>query len=223
MNPRKPWPLILVLPMPLFIALLIGGAYAYAYALHYLPVLAGHSWFVIGLLNSLLALLTLLLWKPHTPPSSSFSITERRIAWLLAPAVLIGTGLLAGLALDGAIHAQYPYSLIEILALGIGIPLVEEIIFRRFLSSWIALRLDGLWSVYVSGLVFALAHTNPPLSPWPPLGPFLLGGACAWVYRISGRLLPAVLLHAACNLSAIVFATYATSWLDRLSWLYQKL
>ena len=205
------------------IILLLALTYGYAWALPYLPAFDRPGWVGIALLNSGLALLTLFLWKPaaQTPRPDP----ERFAAWSVGPLLLVTTLLIClfSYQVESVRPSVYPYTLFEIFGLCLWVPIIEEIIFRRFLSDWIGQKLDGLGTVYIAGLVFALAHSSPPESPWPPLGPFLLGCAATWSYRISGRILAPILLHAACNASAILFALYAPSWLELLSWLYQKL
>lgn len=207
----------------LFIILLLALTYAYAWALNYLPHFDHPDWVGIALLNSGLALLSLWLWQPQG--LSPRPAPERYAAWAVGPLLLATTLLICFFSdqVESTKPSAYPYTMFEIIGLCLWVPIVEEIIFRRFLSNWIGQKLDGAWAIYISGLVFALAHTNPPLNPWPPLGPFLLGCAAALCYRASGRILAPILLHAACNGSAILFALYAPSWLELLSWLYQKL
>jgi membrane protease YdiL (CAAX protease family) len=206
-----------------FVLALIVLTYAYAWGIHSIPLFHGSLWQSIALLNTALALLSLFLWKPQTKPTSARP--EQLTAWAIGPFLLAMTLLVIFFSnqLEDVRPTVRAYSLIEILGLCVWIPLIEEILFRRFLSSWIELKLDGLWGIYVSGLLFSLAHTAPPDNLWPPLGPFLLGCACTWAYRVSGRIGAPVLLHAACNASAILFAIYAPSWLEMLSWLYQNL
>ncbi len=202
---------------------LIALTLAYAFGLQFLPQAQGNSWQAIALLNSGLALASLFLWKTQAIPSPRHR--DRKIAWALGPALFSANiiAIIFSLVSDGPPLSTYSFSILEILGLCLWIPVIEEIIFRRFISEWIGLHWEDIGCIYFSGLIFALAHTSPPVNPWPPLGPFLLGCACTWAYRASGRILPPILLHAACNLSAVLFTAFAPSWLTRLSWLYQKL
>ncbi|RYZ49615.1 MAG: CPBP family intramembrane metalloprotease [Proteobacteria bacterium] len=210
-------------PHPGFVLALIILTYAYAWGLHSIPLYHDSLWQSIALLNTGLALISLFLWKPRMPPTSA--VSEQVTAWAIGPFLLAMTLLVIVVSnqFEDVRPTVRTYSLIEILGLCVWIPIIEEIIFRRFLANWIGLKLDGLWGIYVSGLIFALAHTAPPGNLWPPLGPFLLGCATTWAYRVSGRIGAPVLLHAACNASAILFAIYAPSWLEILSGLYQNL
>ncbi|MBC7659601.1 MAG: CPBP family intramembrane metalloprotease [Chitinophagaceae bacterium] len=203
-------------------AIVLCSAYAYAWALSCLPASGLDPWIIVAFINTALAVLVLWLWKIDAEPLSP--VPQRIAAWSLGLWVILGSSLLIYFStyISKETH-DHGYTLYDFLALCLWIPVVEEIVFRRFLSQWIGLRVQGLWAIYVSGLAFALAHTSPPLHPWPPLGPFLLGCACTWVYRATGRTLAPIILHAACNASAVMFAVYAPSWLDHLSLLYQKL
>lgn len=206
-----------------FTVFLLALTYAYAWGLHLLPSYDRPTWQSIALLNTLLALISLLAWKSKAQGSAT--TPERFSAWVIGPLLLAMNLLVIMLSaqVENVRPSSYPYTFIEVMGLCLWVPIIEEIIFRRFISEWIATKFDGLWSIYLSGLIFALAHTSPPLNLWPPLGPFLLGCACTWSYRVSGHILAPVLLHAAANASAILFSFYAPAWLDLLSWLYQKL
>ncbi|RZA15411.1 MAG: CPBP family intramembrane metalloprotease [Proteobacteria bacterium] len=201
---------------------ILAAAFAYAYCLTFVPHLGFPSWQVIAVLNTVLALFVLRIWRSR--PIHRGGLSSEILGWSAGFLILLGSFLLIyiGAFFKKETHLHI-YSMLEIIGLCLWVPVVEEIIFRRFVSEWIGRRAPGLWAVYLSALAFALAHTSPMSQPWPPLGPFLLGFGCTWVYRATGRLLAPILLHAACNASAILFAIYAPTWLNHLNWLYQKL
>lgn len=107
------------------------------------------------------------------------------------------------------------------------VPLVEEIVFRVGIGSSLRRLGSPLWAIWFSALVFAMAHGAPTLSRLAagevgvPLGPFLLGLLCEALYLKTGRLLPIVALHAACNATPLLFALLDARWLEWLGFLYQ--
>jgi membrane protease YdiL (CAAX protease family) len=176
-------------------------------------------WVKIAIVNTLIA--GVVLWRCKVPPRASSSDVRMRLAaWGIPALVLLGTLLLIVFASSAARDCSYEWW--EAIGLIIWVPVVEEIIFRRALLTWLGQRLPGFWSLYLSALLFAMSH---PTTPWyiPALGPFLLGMVAGWSYQVTQRLLSPILLHSVCNGSAILFACYSPSWLDRLSWLYQRL
>ena len=107
------------------------------------------------------------------------------------------------------------------------IPPAEELVFRAGVGRLFRRLAGGSpWAAWFSALTFALVHAGPTLARLlagqvgAPLGPFLLGLACEALLAASGRLLPAVALHAACNATAAVFAAGDARWLDWLGFLY---
>lgn len=82
-------------------------------------------------------------------------------------------------------------------------PLVEELIFRRFLFRAL-LRGTGkvLPAFVLSGLAFGLVHGN--LAAFLPIS--VLGGLFAWVYYRTGRIWTSMLCHASFNAISVVLA-----------------
>ena len=97
--------------------------------------------------------------------------------------------------MDSVPHLRTAYL---VMAVGIA-PLAEEYLFRGLLYRALDRERRGWRAVIGSAAVFAIYH--PPLS-WLPVG--LLGIANALVFRKTGRLAPAVLLHMVYN--AVVLA-----------------
>lgn len=106
------------------------------------------------------------------------------------------------------------------------VPWVEEAVFRLGIGD--AFRRYGgvFWGTWFSAVVFGLVHTQPTVASLValriglPLGPFLLALCCEAIYVRSGRLLPAVAFHAACNATVVIFAYGDARWLDWLGLLY---
>ena len=108
----------------------------------------------------------------------------------------------------------------------LAVPLVEEYVFRAGIGD-VLRRMGGpLLGSWFSAIVFALVHGQPTfanvmaLKVGLPLGPFLLALCCEGLYVKSGRLLPGVAFHAACNATVVIFAYGDARWLDWLGLLY---
>ena len=74
-------------------------------------------------------------------------------------------------------------------------PLFEEMIFRGVLLPVLCCRLGQIWGVFVSALVFAVAHLS--IGELVPL--LVLGLGLSLLRLSSGRLFPSVLMHALWN------------------------
>jgi membrane protease YdiL (CAAX protease family) len=85
-----------------------------------------------------------------------------------------------------------------IMAVGMA-PLAEEFLFRGLLFRALDREKGGIAALLWSSAYFAIYH--PPVS-WLPV--FLVGVGCAWLYKMSGRLGPSVLLHMTYNAIVIV-------------------
>lgn len=120
----------------------------------------------------------------------------------------------------------YPHSIFAVI---LWVPLVEEIVFRCGIGRLFRHAWTGWVGLYISALFFALAHSMPTLervlSEFPgafsiPAPPFLLGLACEVIYKYSGRLYPAILLHSICNGSGVIFSQVDPRILSWFSWFY---
>ena len=78
-------------------------------------------------------------------------------------------------------------------------PLAEEYLFRGLLFRALDREWGGWRAVAASAALFAIYH--PPLA-WLPVG--LLGIACALLFKNTGRLAPAVMLHLAYNTVVLI-------------------
>lgn len=106
------------------------------------------------------------------------------------------------------------------------VPIAEEIVFRGGISRVFDRMGGGNWGIYISALVFSVAHSIPSINNvihlhiGAPLGPFLLGICCEILVRRSGSLIPAVAFHCACNATVLIFNLWSPGWLNKLSVLY---
>lgn len=184
----------------------------------------GPTWLAPAVVHSVLACVVLLLVHRRGELKPILTVDSLK-PYLPALGILVAVG---GMILISrqvgeptASSATVPWAWI------LWIPVVEELVFRVGLGDAFR-RVAGspLWGSWFSAVAFALVHADPTLSRLShgeiglPLGPFLLGLLCEAVYVKSGRILPAVLLHAVCNGTAALFAMGDARWLEWLGFLY---
>lgn len=202
---------------------IIGGGYSLGYLYACLATFSTWGLGPILLVNSGVAL-TLLIRSPQL----RFQLRYQHNRKIWGPGLtLFGLSLGAALVsrcVSGNVAAMGWPSAVAWLTV-LWIPFVEELLFRGYFSTLLPNLPRWFW-IYSSGLLFALAHTHPTVSPLflpaPPLGPFLLGCLCAYLLQTTGTLWSAILLHAAGNATVIVFQNLDARWLDWLNWLYLK-
>lgn len=79
-----------------------------------------------------------------------------------------------------------------VIAIAIGAPLVEELLFRGAVMNCLHRAGYGVGSMIVwSALIFGVFHLNPAQIPFA----FLLGLLLGWLYYRTGSLLPGILCH----------------------------
>lgn len=96
-----------------------------------------------------------------------------------------------------------PPLLLQIIAIGLVIPVVEELIFRGL--GFARLRdICGFWpAALVSALIFGLYHGNVVQFVYAGF----LGLALCWVYEQTGSFLAPVVFHQAANLVSVLFTS----------------
>lgn len=182
------------------------------------------SWMAPALVHSALSLVVLgLAWRQ----GRLGALLRPGPLWALIPAavVLVGSGLMILASRQSGTpeigEASVPWAWI------LWVPVVEELVFRAGIGD--AFRKTSghvLWGSWFSALSFALVHTDPTLARLGaldfglPLGPFLLGISCEALYVKTRSIIPAILLHAACNATAALFLKGDARWLDWLGFLY---
>ena len=101
-------------------------------------------------------------------------------------------------------EAQAGSALFDINDLGIillatvAAPILEELLFRRYIFRIMQAFWSPAFAIFASALLFAIVH--PALS-FPPV--FLLGLATAWIYQRSGKIWTCMLLHALYNAAVL--------------------
>lgn len=134
------------------------------------------------------------------------SLIQGGRAWLMVMPPVVFTGWLMGRLLGDqggsnpllelVLRSQDPLALILLATTAIVLaPLFEETVFRGVLLPVLVRYLGRGWGVFLSGLVFAVAHLS--IGELPPL--LVLGLGLALLRLSSGRLLPCVVMHAFWN------------------------
>lgn len=98
---------------------------------------------------------------------------------------------------------------LAILAGGVVAPIAEEVFFRGYLFAGLYKLLGRRRAALLSAALFALAHILP--TSWPPI--FVLGLLFALLYEQTGSIWPSVIVHAAMNTLAFLFA-YLSQWIS---------
>ena len=105
-------------------------------------------------------------------------------------------------------------------------PLVEELVFRAGIGAVYRRLSPPIWAAWFAALVFALVHANPTWSNLRhgqvglALGAFFLGLCCEYLMIKTGRILPCIAFHSACNATVMIFGILDKRWLDWLAPLY---
>ena len=84
--------------------------------------------------------------------------------------------------------------------------LAEELLFRAWLQPMLVARLGVARGIALTALLFGAAHL--PFSPLFALVAGVAGLGYGLVFHLSGRLWPALLLHAAVNLTHLLLLSY---------------
>ena len=81
------------------------------------------------------------------------------------------------------------------------VPFFEEILFRGIFQSTIRNYLKRPWiSIFLSSIIFATVHAN--MEHWPVI--FVLGISLGYSYEKTGRLYPAIFIHALFNATSVI-------------------
>ncbi|WP_137972599.1 CPBP family intramembrane glutamic endopeptidase [Pseudomonas sp. F(2018)] len=154
--------------------------------------------------DKLLLGLTLLAWWLGQPSRPTI---HRRLAALAGLITLLAVPLAAlALGLVGW-QPKWPQQLWLWLAVNLGVAvLAEELLFRAWLQPALVARLGTVAGLIATALLFGAAHL--PFSPLFALVAVLAGLGYGLVFHCSGRLWPAVALHAAVNLSHVLLLSY---------------
>ena len=110
-----------------------------------------------------------------------------------------------------------------VVAVVIFAPLVEELLYRGLLLSWLQ-RVMPVWgAISISALVFAGVHLLDPNAWLVVPGLFLIGMALGYAALRTGSLGLPIMLHAGINLTAVLLALYGDDLVDRLDEMQEQL
>lgn len=151
------------------------------------------------LLSNVLMIAHLLFWKDVRFNLHSFKEVPARVLLLCIPLVLSAMFVLNALNewMDlpnwgEEMFAGMSRNVWGILAVAIGAPLVEELLFRGgVMNSMHRVGYSSRFMIICSALIFGLFHINPAQIPFA----FLLGLLLGWLYYRTGSLLPGILCH----------------------------
>ena len=151
----------------------------------------------------LLGLILLAWWLSRARPLARHG----GLAALIGVATLLLVPLLAmALGVVGW-QPKWPQQLWLWLAVNLGVAvLAEELLFRAWLQPVLVARLGVARGVALTALLFGAAHL--PFSPLFALVAGVAGLGYGLVFHLSGRLWPALLLHAAVNLTHLLLLSY---------------
>lgn len=210
--------MILLITSAVLIVIALGEAYT-----RWVPLSGLPAWAALLMFHSVLSFVILGLM----PGLRTYLRMTVATLFFLVPALLV----LCGSYILASVWPQPGPQMQDTLGFYVAsillVPIAEEVVFRGGISRVLE-RIGGEpnWSIYLSALVFSVAHSLPSidniihLKIGAPLGPFLLGICCEYLTRRSGSLLPAIAFHCACNATVLIFNLLAPGWLQKLSLLY---
>lgn len=208
------------------------------------------SWVLAGVANSIIVCLLVVFNRGSK--RSNFSIDNspnnknrlnvgkaglKQFLFYAAPAIMVATG---AFILSMATHLYIPHeptdeavltptiNWLQLLGTVIWVPIVEEALFRRYIGDFFRTIGSTIWGSFFSVLIFSALHGTTITGAWNtwtfslPPGPLLLGFLCEALLIKTGRLWPAIWLHAACNATAMIFLAVDDRWLQYLEFFYQK-
>jgi len=183
-------------------------------------------WFAAATLHSLLASFVATYWWLHdrkvfTPGAWQSYLPATFVLGASAAVALLSRafgGVTINAVSDSNTHPTW--------AAVIWVPLVEEFVFRAGIGAVYRRLSQPIWAAWFAALVFALVHANPTWSNLVQgqvglaLGAFLLGLCCEYLMMKTGRILPCIAFHSACNATVMIFGILDKRWLDWLAPLY---
>jgi membrane protease YdiL (CAAX protease family) len=99
-------------------------------------------------------------------------------------------------------------------SVAVAAPLIEEMLFRGMLLSWLTRRMGNWWAILVSAAVFSGIHLLDPNAIAVIPGLFLLGIVLAWVALRRGDLSLPIAIHSGINLLAAISILYGAELLE---------
>ncbi|MBP9706275.1 MAG: CPBP family intramembrane metalloprotease [Oligoflexales bacterium] len=186
-----------------------------------------HPWFGIAVVNTVLASFVVLLLIIKNTASIQLTSKKMNSLWY-APSIAV---LILAVILQIAVYSwnEINWTInIEQAAFIFWIPLIEELIFRSGIANALIKFSTPVLGHFFAALIFALVHNFSVLESFNiaelfnlPLGAFLLGICCSYLYCMAKDIRPAILFHMACNATVVILGSNGAIWLKRFHFLYQ--
>ena len=114
------------------------------------------------------------------------------INWVYATYVVPGVEMQAELqAILKALDTTTMGLILKVIAVAILAPLIEEILFRGYLQTALAERMNHHVAIWLAALIFAIIHLQPMAIP----ALMILGAAFGYIYHRTGSLKTCIVLH----------------------------
>lgn len=107
--------------------------------------------------------------------------------------------------------------ILQIVSLGIVVPIAEELIYRGLLFNGLTKVIDAKYAIFVASLVFGVFHYNLLQGTYT----FLLSLILICVYMRYKCILAPIIIHACANIVAVISSYFGiSSFLNRNIWIY---
>ncbi|GIH97642.1 lysostaphin resistance A-like protein [Planobispora siamensis] len=136
------------------------------------------------------------------------------VARLGAPADQVWQVLWAIGADDGRLAAASPaLAAVILIRACLLAPLVEELLFRGVLYSWLRVRLAASWTIAITALGFGFIHQVPLFIPLA----VAVGLAAGWIREHTGSTWVPIAVHIVQNITVVVLSLVLTGWQPAVS------
>lgn len=202
---------------------------AHQFALYLVNQFSGYTTLLEGMASLLTIPIFLFLMKQDKRCFPGSSERRQRISTLplaLSFALTVAVGCNSLIVLGkfanystsyrGTMEVLYAAPLwLQVVSLGILIPMSEELAFRGLLFKRLDLRFSFWHSALLSSVIFGLMHVNLVQMVYG----FFLGLLFAYFYKIYGRILVPILAHIGVNLFAVLGTKYQLfEWLQKTNY-----
>lgn len=135
------------------------------------------------------------------PLTLCMALSLQPVTWLQLPSW----------GVEGSLKGAMQQPLLALLAMGVGAPVLEEMLFRGILLPGLARNYGPTKAILQTSLLFGIIHFNPSQA----LSAFLIGLFLGWVYVRTQSLWACILVHATNNIGAWLMMYWGVS---RSSW-----
>ncbi len=155
-------------------------------------------------------------WAPSGPGAYILSAVLGISSCVVLNHLLVFSGLYELLEEGYSPTAQILYNSnfwLEVLAVGILSPLVEELVFRGLIYRRLRWRMEAFPAIFLSALFFAVFHTNLLQGIYA----LLMGMMMGWVYERHHNLLAPAAFHIGANVTSVILSDSGL-----LDWVYES-